>query len=135
MRPTPAISACDSESQRKIRLCEIANNYNFAFNPHGNSARIMSVSRTDISVIAALAQLDLEDHKAESYVQEMTDILAMIQQMQKIDTSTIDPMPHPQDIQLRLRPDELTEPEPRVELQSIAPSTEQGFYLVPKVLD
>ncbi len=95
----------------------------------------MSVSSTDVKVIAALAQLDLEDHAAESYVQEMTDILAMIQQMQEIDTSKIDPMPHPQDIQLRLRPDELTEPEQRLELQSIAPSTEKGFYLVPKVLD
>ena len=95
----------------------------------------MSVSRTDVKIIAALAQLDLEDHAAESYVQEMTDILAMIQKMQEIDTSKIDPMPHPQDIQLRLRPDELTEPEQRSELQSIAPSTEKGFYLVPKVLD
>ena len=95
----------------------------------------MSVSRKDVKVIAALAQLDMEDHAAKSYIQEMTDILAMIQKLQQIDTSKIDPMPHPQDIQLRLRSDELTEPEQRSELQSIAPSTEKGFYLVPKVLD
>ncbi|MDE0308473.1 MAG: Asp-tRNA(Asn)/Glu-tRNA(Gln) amidotransferase subunit GatC [Acidiferrobacterales bacterium] len=95
----------------------------------------MSVSETDVKVIAALAQLNLEDQAAESYVQEMNDILTMIQQMQEIDTSQIEAMSHPQDIELRLRSDELTEPEQRSELQSIAPSTEKGFYLVPKVLD
>lgn len=95
----------------------------------------MSVSHSDVKIIASLAQLDLEEHVIDAYAQEMTDILAMIHQMQEIDTSTIEPMPHPQDIELRLRLDEITEPEQHNELQSIAPSTEKGLYLVPKVLD
>ncbi len=95
----------------------------------------MNISSKDINIIASLAQLELEDSAMETYAQEMTDILAMIQQMQQIDTSSIEPMPHPQDIQLRLRPDEITEPDQRSELQSIAPSTDEGLYLVPKVLD
>ena len=95
----------------------------------------MSVSSTDIKNIASLAQLDLEDSAVESYAQELSDILAMIHQMQEIDTSVIEPMPHPQDIRLRLRPDKITESDQRKKLQSIAPSTEKGLYLVPKVLD
>ena len=95
----------------------------------------MAVSRTDIENIASLAQLELEDRAIDAYAQEMTDILVMIQKMQEIDTSSIKPMSHPQDIELRLRMDEVTEPEQRSDLQSIAPSTKNGLYIVPKVLD
>lgn len=95
----------------------------------------MSVSHSDVKIIASLAQLNLEECATDTYAHEMSEILAMIHQMQKIDTSKIEPMPHPQDIQLRLRSDEVTEPEQHDELQSIAPSTDNGLYLVPKVLD
>ena len=97
--------------------------------------RIMNISKSDIETIATLAQLDVEDSVIDSFVQEMADILSMIHQMQEIDTSEIKPMPHPQDIELRLRMDEITEPDQRSELQLIAPATKNGLYLVPKVLD
>ena len=95
----------------------------------------MSVSENDIRTIASLAQLEIEQDAIEPFKQEMTNILALIHQMQGIDTSSVEPMPHPQDIQLRLRADLVTEPDQRSTLQRIAPNTEDGLYLVPKVLD
>ncbi len=95
----------------------------------------MSVTANNIKTIASLAQLNIEESAIEPFIEEMTNILALIHQMQEIDTSGVEPMSHPQDIQLRLRTDQVTEPNQRTILQQIAPATEDGLYLVPKVLD
>ncbi len=44
-------------------------------------------------------------------------------------------MAHPQDVGLRLREDNVTETDRRTEFQRIAPATEDGLYLVPKVVE
>ena len=94
----------------------------------------MSISKTDIETIATLAQLEVNEDSMELYSNELSNIMEMIRSMQDIDTDAIEPMPHPQDIELRLRVDEVTEIEQRHELQAIAPQTSDGLYLVPKVL-
>ena len=94
----------------------------------------MSISKTDIETIATLAQLEVNEDSMELYSNELSNIMEMIRSMQDIDTDAIEPMPHPQDIELRLRTDEVTEIEQRDELQAIAPQTSDGLYLVPKVL-
>ncbi len=94
----------------------------------------MSIKSTDIEKIANLANLEMLEPDLDFYVQDLTRILQLIGQMQRIDTTRTTPMSHPQDIELRLRSDEITEPDQRTELQQLAPSTERGLYLVPKVL-
>ena len=95
----------------------------------------MSVSKSDIGKIANLANLQILTEDEDSYVQDLTKILQLIEQMENVDTSGILPMSHPQDIELRLRSDEVTEPDQRTILQQLAPNTENGLYLVPKVID
>ena len=89
----------------------------------------------DVKKVAALARLEIADKDVPTYERELASIFEMIQKIQEIDTSNIEPMSHPKDIELRLRPDQVTEPDQRAELQQIAPATENGLYLVPKVLD
>jgi aspartyl-tRNA(Asn)/glutamyl-tRNA(Gln) amidotransferase subunit C len=55
--------------------------------------------------------------------------------MQAVNTSGIEPMANPLDATQRLRDDVVTEYNKRDELQAIAPATEDGLYLVPKVID
>ena len=95
----------------------------------------MTISKSDVQTIASLAHLEISDAELDSFVDELTGILGMIHQMQQFDTSQVEPMSHPQDIGLRLRDDEVTEPNQRSRLQQIAPDTENGLYMVPKVLD
>ena len=47
----------------------------------------------------------------------------------------IEPMPHGQDMMLRLREDVVTESDQHVLFQSVAPQVENGLYLVPKVIE
>ncbi len=95
----------------------------------------MSVSKSDLEKIANLANLEILREDEDAYVHDLTKILQLIKQMQNIDTDGVLPMSHPQDIELRLRDDEITEPNQRFELQQMAPNASAGLYLVPKVID
>ena len=95
----------------------------------------MSLSRSDVQMIASLAHLEVDEEMLDAYATELSNIMELVSEMQEVDTDTIEPMPHPQDIELRLRSDEVTELEQRDELQEIAPRTSDGLYLVPKVLE
>ena len=95
----------------------------------------MSISKSDVERVARLARIGIGPHEAERYSIDLSNILALVEQMNKIDTDGIQPMAHPQDIQLRLRDDEVKEPNTRDQFQAIAPAVKQGLYLVPKVID
>ena len=55
--------------------------------------------------------------------------------MQAVDTQGIEPMAHAQDLAQRLREDRVTEQNRREALQAVAPESECGLYLVPKVIE
>ena len=55
--------------------------------------------------------------------------------MDAVDTDGVVPMAHPLHMSQRLRADEVTETDKREKFQSIAPQTEAGLYLVPKVIE
>ena len=66
---------------------------------------------------------------------ELNGILALVDEMQAVDTNGIEPMAHPQDARQRLREDVVTDRDQRALYQSVAPATEDGLYLVPKVIE
>jgi aspartyl-tRNA(Asn)/glutamyl-tRNA(Gln) amidotransferase subunit C len=55
--------------------------------------------------------------------------------MGSVDTSGVEPMSHPQQAMQRMRDDRVTESDERASFQAIAPATEDGLYLVPKVIE
>ena len=95
----------------------------------------MSIELTDIENIAHLARLHLEVAEKEEAADSISNILNLINQMQSIDTDDIAPLAHSFDAVQRLREDEVTEENNRDELQKLAPNTDKGLFLVPKVLE
>jgi len=93
------------------------------------------LSLEQIAKIAELARLELRPADAAALQQELNGILAMVDRMQAVDTKGIEPMSHPQQAMQRLREDEATEPDLRAKYQQAAPATEDGLYLVPKVIE
>ena len=61
--------------------------------------------------------------------------LQLVEQMNAVDTTGVIPMAHPLHMAQRLRPDEVSEIDEREHFQSIAPATEKGLYLVPRVIE
>ncbi len=95
----------------------------------------MALDKSEVEKIAHLARLHISASEAEEVTTRITDILALIDQMQSVDTDAVEPLAHPLDAVQRLRADAITEVNQRDELQQLAPASEAGLYLVPKVLD
>jgi len=95
----------------------------------------MALDKNEVAKIAQLARLHVNDSEADEVASRITDILELINRMQAIDTENIEPLSHPLDAVQRLRADEITESDRRDELQTIAPASEAGLYLVPKVIE
>jgi aspartyl-tRNA(Asn)/glutamyl-tRNA(Gln) amidotransferase subunit C len=95
----------------------------------------MSIDVDEVKKIAKLAALDVKEEDIQSYADNLTNILGLVEQMSAVDTTGVTPMSHPFDAVQRLREDVVTEVNRREDFQAIAPKTEDGLYLVPKVLD
>jgi aspartyl-tRNA(Asn)/glutamyl-tRNA(Gln) amidotransferase subunit C len=95
----------------------------------------MSVDQAEIEKIAELARIRIADDEIVEVTDRISGILSMVDQMQAVDTSSLEPMANPLDASQRLRADIITESDHRAEFQHIAPKVEDGLYLVPKVID
>lgn len=95
----------------------------------------MEVTDEVVRNIAELAQLKVDDTELVELAAGMTNILELAEQMQAIDTSSVVPVSNPLDAVQRLRPDVVTEENQREHFQAIAPETEDGLYLVPRVVE
>lgn len=95
----------------------------------------MSVELSDIEKIATLARIRVDQQQASEVMGRINNILAMVDTMQHVDTANIEPMANPLDANQRLRADTVTESNQRAAFQAIAPQTEAGLYLVPKVIE
>ena len=93
------------------------------------------LSLDQIAKIAELARLELSATDAAALQHELNGILAMVDRMQAVDTRDVEPMSHPQQAMQRLREDGVTERDQREKYQAGAPATEDGLYLVPKVIE
>ncbi len=95
----------------------------------------MAFDKSEVEKAAQLARLHVSEAEAIEVASRITDILALIDQMQSIDTDGVEPLAHPLDVTQPLREDKVTEENRRDELQTLAPATEDGLYLVPRVIE
>ena len=77
----------------------------------------------------------MEDIEIDNFTHQISDILEMIQQLEKVNTDDIEPMAHPLSMKQRLRVYLVTEENQREFYQENAVEFEEGFYKVPKVID
>jgi len=99
----------------------------------------MSLTLSDVKRIANLARLELDEAHAETLLGELNGIFALAEQMQAVDTTGVAPLAQPlasiMDLPLRLRDDVVTEENRRDDYQKPAPKSQDGLYLVPKVIE
>jgi len=93
------------------------------------------LSLEQISRLAELARLELAPGESAAMQQQLGAILDMVDAMSAVDTEGVEPMSHPQEVSQRARDDVVTEADRREDFQAVAPQVEDGFYLVPKVIE
>ncbi len=95
----------------------------------------MSIDVNEVRKIARLAGLNVKEEEIADYAKNLSSILALVAQMNVVDTKGVTPMSHPFEVNQRLREDVVTEIDRREDFMAIAPATEDGLYLVPRVIE
>lgn len=88
-----------------------------------------------ISSIAHLARLSLDEKQSAEYAQSLNKILEMMESLKGIDTDGVEPLKSPFDHPQPLRADVVSEVNHRENYQAVAPATQDGLYLVPRVIE
>ena len=97
--------------------------------PQGESKEI------DVGHLAGLARLAINGAASARIADDLQAIIAMIDNMQAVNTEGIEPLSHPLDTTARLRSDEVTEKPDPEHFQRGAPATADHYYLVPRVVE
>ena len=99
----------------------------------------MSLSIQDVQKIARLSQLTLNDDEQMQTLTQLNTIFGLIDQMSAVDTTGVAPLMHPismiASVQQRLRTDAVSESNQRDKNMANAPQSDQGYFLVPKVIE
>lgn len=95
----------------------------------------MIIERQEIEKLATLARIAIDDSTINEVSERLGSVLELVDQLQAADTSDVDPVSHPLQATQRLREDEVSELNQREALQTTAPDTEDGLFLVPKVIE
>ena len=95
----------------------------------------MSVDKATVRRIAKLARIALPEERVEPMMAEMNSILGWIEQLQEVDIAGVEPMTSVVTQKLKMREDVVTAGGDAAAILVNAPQTEDGFFVVPRVLE
>ncbi len=87
----------------------------------------------DVEHVAKLARLELTEEEKEKFAGQLGDVLKYVEQMNEVDTSSVEPMAHAMDFVNVMREDTVKYEQKKEELMKNAPDEEAGFFKVPKI--
>lgn len=95
----------------------------------------MSVSLKDVEKIADLARLYIPEEEKEEYTRQLNIILEYMKQLNKVDTSNVEPLSHPFELTNVFRDDDVQPSLPVDEALRNAPEKSGNYFKVPKVIN
>ncbi len=91
--------------------------------------------KMDIEKVARLARLELSEEEKEIFGNQMEQILTYMDQLNRLDTSGVEPTSHAIPIYNVFRDDEVKPSFPHEEVLAIAPDEEEGHFKVPRIIE
>jgi aspartyl-tRNA(Asn)/glutamyl-tRNA(Gln) amidotransferase subunit C len=95
----------------------------------------MEVDEATVRRIARLARIKITDAEAKGLKGELNGILNWVEQLGEVDTENVEPMTSVVPIKLKMREDVVNDGEKADDVTANAPMSEDGFYVVPKVVE
>jgi aspartyl-tRNA(Asn)/glutamyl-tRNA(Gln) amidotransferase subunit C len=96
----------------------------------------MAIDAKTVRKVARLARLNLPDERVEPMVAELNGIFAWIEQLNEVDVEGVAPMTSAvEGAKLALRDDVVSDGDDPSRVLKNAPKSEDGFFVVPKVVE
>lgn len=95
----------------------------------------MPLDKATVAHIAKLARIEVSDADLEALAGELSGILKWIEQLSEVDTEGVEPMTSAVQMTLRRRADKVTDGDCRDKVLANVPAGEDGFFVVPKVVE
>jgi aspartyl-tRNA(Asn)/glutamyl-tRNA(Gln) amidotransferase subunit C len=95
----------------------------------------MHVDEVTVRRIAHLARIKITDEEAAGLESELSAILDWVEQLDEVDTATVEPMTRVVAISLKQREDVVNDGEKADEIVSNAPMSENDLFVVPKIVE
>lgn len=95
----------------------------------------MSVDIETVKRVAHLARIAVTPEEAERMTGELNAILGFVEQLGEVDVSGVEPMVSVIPMEMKKRPDRITDGDKAADVVANAPAAEDNFFLVPKVVE
>ena len=95
----------------------------------------MSVDAATVRRIAHLARIAVAEDEVEHLRAELNAILAFVEHLSEVDVEGIEPMTSVIPMEMKKRPDEVTDGGIPDDILKNAPAAQDGFFAVPKVVE
>ena len=95
----------------------------------------MSVDADTVRRIAHLARIAVTEAEVPHLQGELNAMLSFVEQLSEVDVSGVEPMTSVMPMEMKKRPDLVTDGEIPDDIVKNAPATENHFFLVPKVVE
>ena len=93
------------------------------------------MDKKTVTTISYLSRLRIDKEKEEKIVQDLDNIIEFVDQLNDADTSDVEPLTNPLEKTAKTRTDQVTAKNLKKELLEIAPSSNEDYFLVPRVVE
>ena len=95
----------------------------------------MTINDKTLENLSKLSKIKIDDNLRDKLKEDLNLTMNMIDEINKIDCDRIEELSHPIKDNFNLREDVVSEDINRENLQKTSDKTQDGFYLVPKVIE
>jgi aspartyl-tRNA(Asn)/glutamyl-tRNA(Gln) amidotransferase subunit C len=95
----------------------------------------MAVDAATVRRIAHLARIAVADDEVEPLQGELNAMLAFVEQLSEVNVDGVEPMTSVTPMEMKKRPDVVTEGNDADAILKNAPQTQDNYFLVPKVIE
>ena len=93
------------------------------------------MDKKTVTTISYLSRLKIDPEKEEKITNDLEKIIKFVDQLNDVETSDIEPLTNPLEKTAKTRTDQVTAKNLKKELLEIGPSSNEDYFLVPRVVE
>ena len=93
------------------------------------------MDKKTVTTISYLSRLKIDDEKEEKIIKDLSNIIEFVDQLNDVDTTEITPLKNPLEKTAKTRKDIVTAKNLKKEMLEVAPSANEDYFLVPRVVE